>query len=68
MYKFIHFSDTHVGRKSPTEVSKERVESSIEALEFCVVKAVEEDVDFVVHSGDFFDTVYPWHTVIDAAR
>ena len=68
MYKFIHFSDTHIGRKSPTEISKERVESSIKALEYCVDKAVEEDVDFVVHSGDFFDTVYPWHTVIDAAK
>lgn len=68
MYKFLHFSDTHVGRKHPTEVSKERVESSIEALNYCVDKAIEEDVDFVVHSGDFFDTVYPWHTVIDAAK
>ena len=68
MYKFIHFSDTHLGRKHPSEISKERVESSIKALEFCVNKAVEEQVDFVLHSGDFFDTVYPWHTVIDAAK
>lgn len=68
MYKFLHFTDTHIGRKHPTEISKERVESSIQALDHCVEKAVEEEVDFVIHSGDFFDTVYPWHTVIDAAK
>lgn len=68
MYKFMHFSDTHLGRKHPSEITKERVESSIKALEYCVNEAVKENVDFVLHSGDLFDTVYPWHTVIEAAK
>lgn len=68
MYKFMHFGDTHLGRKHPSKISKRRVESSIQALEHCVQKAVEEDVDFIVHAGDVFDTVYPWHSVINAAK
>lgn len=64
----MHFGDTHLGRKQPSKISKERVESSIKSLEYCVEKAVEEDVDFIVHAGDMFDTVYPWHSVIDAAK
>lgn len=68
MYKFMHFSDTHLGRKKPSEISQERAESSIAALEHCVQKAIEEDVDFIIHAGDVFDTVYPWHSVIEKAQ
>jgi len=68
MYRFMHFGDTHLGRKQPSQISQERVESSVKALEHCVEKAVEEDVDFIIHAGDVFDTVYPWHSVIEQAR
>lgn len=68
MYKVFHFGDTHLGRKHPSKISKERVESSITSFRYCIEKAVEEDVDFVIHAGDVFDTVYPWHTVIESAR
>lgn len=64
----MHFGDTHLGRKHPNKISKQRVESSIKALQHCVEKAVEHDLDFVIHAGDVFDTVYPWHSVIEAAK
>lgn len=67
-YRFMHFGDTHLGRKQPSKISQERVDSSIKALEHCVEKAVKEDVDFIVHAGDVFDTVYPWHSVIERAQ
>lgn len=68
MYKVLHFGDSHLGRKHPSKISKERVQSSIKAFRYCIEKAVEEDVDFVIHAGDVFDTVYPWHTVIESAK
>ena len=68
MYKVLHFSDSHLGRNHPSKISKERVQSSIKAFRYCIEKAVEEDVDFVIHAGDVFDTVYPWHTVIESAK
>lgn len=68
MYKVLHFGDSHLGRKHPSKISKERVESSITAFRYCIEKAIEEDVDFVIHAGDVFDTVYPWHTVIESAK
>lgn len=68
MYKVMHFGDTHLGRKHPSKISKERVESTIKAFQYCIDQAVEEDVDFIIHAGDVFDTVYPWHTVIDSAK
>jgi len=67
-YKILHFGDTHLGRKHPSDIRKRRVESSIKAFQHCIQKAVEEDVDLVIHAGDVFDTVYPWHTVIEAAE
>ena len=68
MYKVLHFGDSHLGRKHPSKISKERVQSSIKAFRHCINTAVEEDVDFVIHAGDVFDTVYPWHTVIESAK
>lgn len=67
-YKVLHFGDTHLGRKHPSQIRKERVQSTIKAFRYCIEKAVEEDVDFIIHPGDVFDTVYPWHTVIEAAK
>ena len=68
MYKVLHFGDTHLGRKHPSKISKERVQSTIKAFRYCIDRAIQEDVDFIIHAGDVFDTVYPWHTVIDAAK
>ena len=67
-FKFMHFGDTHLGRKHPNSLKKVRVETGIRAFEHCIQKAVDEDVDFIIHAGDFFDRVYPWHSVIEAAR
>jgi exonuclease SbcD len=67
-YKVFHFGDTHLGRKHPSQIRKERVQSTVKAFRYCIDKAIEEDVDFVIHAGDVFDTVYPWHTVIEHAK
>jgi|APHM01.1.fsa_nt_gi DNA repair exonuclease len=67
-FRFLHFGDTHIGRKQPSRISKKRVRSSLEAFDHVVKQAIEEDVDFVVHTGDFFDTVYPWHSAAGSAE
>lgn len=67
-FKFMHFGDTHLGRKHPNPLKKQRVETGLRAFDHCIQTAVEEDVDFIIHAGDFFDRVYPWHSVIEAAR
>lgn len=57
MVKFLHFSDTHIpGYKTPTEFRKIREEESIKKFNFVIDKAIEENVDFVIHSGDLFDS------------
>ena len=64
----MHFGDTHLGRKQPSQIAEQRVQSTVKAFEFLIEKAVEKDVDLIIHAGDVFDTVYPWHTVIEQAR
>lgn len=64
----MHFGDTHLGRKQPSQIAEERINSTIEAFDFLIDKAVDEEVDVIIHAGDVFDTVYPWHTVIEQAR
>ncbi|MFB6193180.1 MAG: exonuclease SbcCD subunit D [Candidatus Nanohaloarchaea archaeon] len=66
--RIMHFGDTHLGRKQPSRIAEKRVESTLQAFNFLIEKAVDEDVDLVIHAGDVFDTVYPWHTVIEETR
>jgi DNA repair exonuclease len=67
-FSFLHFGDTHLGRNSPSRISKKRAESSVEAFEYVIEQAMERDVDFVVHAGDFFDSPNPWPSVIDSTQ
>ena len=63
--KFIHVADTHLGK---TEFKlKEREEDFYKAFEQVIDFALEKKVDFVIHSGDLFDTARPpMRTVIFA--
>lgn len=55
--KFIHVTDTHLG-KSESRI-KEREQDFYNSFRQVVDRAIREKVDFVVHSGDLFDSARP---------
>jgi exonuclease SbcD len=55
--RFMHFSDTHLGNRE--YMMDLREEDFYEAFNEAVDIALEEHVDFVIHSGDLFDTWGP---------
>ena len=55
--KFIHVTDTHLGKRESR--IEEREQDFYKAFEQVIDKAIEEKVDFVVHSGDLFDVARP---------
>ncbi len=57
MPRFMHLSDTHLGNRE--YMMDFREEDFYEAFHEAIGIAVEEKVDFVVHSGDLFDTWGP---------
>lgn len=64
MIKFLHLGDTHIGRSWPSGIKEGRIRASIKSFEFAVDKAIEKEVDFLIHTGDFFAKVYPWHRAV----
>ena len=62
--RFIHCSDLHLGSRfvglsdSSPELAKRMARSTYQALDNIVSKANNEEVDFVVFSGDVFDSVH----------
>ena len=57
MPRFMHFSDTHLGNRE--YMMDLREEDFYEAFNEAVDIALEERVDFIIHSGDLFDTWGP---------
>lgn len=55
--KFAHLADTHLGHRQYGIF--EREEDYYEVFERTVEKIIESDVDFVIHSGDLFDSARP---------
>ncbi len=55
--KFLHISDTHLGY-SQYGLS-ERKRDFLDVFHEAVDRAIDEKVDFVIHSGDFFHTSRP---------
>ena len=49
--KFAHLSDTHLGYRQFG--LNEREKDFYEVFELIIDKIIEENVDFVIHSGDF---------------
>jgi DNA repair exonuclease SbcCD nuclease subunit len=55
--KFAHLSDTHLGYRQYGKVERERDFAA--AFDNIVNKIIDLDVDFVIHSGDLFETPRP---------
>ena len=61
-FRFIHCADLHLGSSftglsnSDAELGQRMRDSLFEALDAIVEKAISEKVDFVIFSGDIFDT------------
>ena len=61
-FKFIHCADLHLGStftglsSSDAELGERMKRSMFDALDAIVAKTKEENVDFVIFSGDIFDT------------
>lgn len=62
--KFIHVSDTHIGCEIPTKYREIRKEDFIKSFEFVVNYAIEEKVDFIIHSGDLLDNYYRFNSYL----
>ena len=57
MVRFLHVSDTHIGSRQ--YMSDIREQDFYDAFTEVVDIAIREKVDFIVHSGDLFDTWSP---------
>ncbi len=55
--KFAHLADTHLGYRQFGLVEREK--DFYEVFEKVIDKIIEENVDFVIHSGDLFETARP---------
>jgi len=62
--RFAHLGDTHLGRAYPTT---QRVSSFNQAFELVIDRILREELDFVIHTGDFFDKYNPWPSVVKFA-
>ncbi len=57
MVRFLHISDTHLGSRQ--YMRDDREEDFYDAFREGIDIAIREKVDFIVHSGDLFDTWSP---------
>ncbi|MEI6058477.1 MAG: exonuclease SbcCD subunit D [archaeon] len=55
MVKFAHFADCHLGSWRQDELQSLNFKSFQKAIEICLL----ENVDFILISGDLFDSAYP---------
>ncbi len=55
--KFAHLADTHLGYRQYGLIEREK--DFYEVFEKVIDKIIEEKVDFVIHSGDLFETATP---------
>ncbi len=63
--KFLHLSDTHLGYQQYQ--LKERVKDYLDVFNQAIDVAIENDVDFIIHTGDFFHNSKPSNeTIVDA--
>ena len=55
--KFAHLADTHLGYRQFGLIEREK--DFYEVFEKVIDKIIEEKVDFVIHSGDLFESAKP---------
>ena len=55
--KFAHLADTHLGYRQYGLIEREK--DFYEVFEKIIDRIIEEKVDFVIHSGDLFETARP---------
>ena len=55
--KFAHLADTHLGYRQYGLIEREK--DFYEVFDKVIDKIIEENVDFVIHSGDLFETARP---------
>lgn len=63
--KYIHLSDTHLGYQHLG--LEERKQDFFDSFNYVIDYAIEHNVDFIIHTGDFFHTSRPSNeTIIEA--
>ncbi len=67
-YRFLHFSDTHLSRNYPAIRGMLRLRAYNAAFNQAIQTAIREKVDFVIHTGDLFETSKPQARVVQFAR
>jgi DNA repair exonuclease SbcCD nuclease subunit len=65
-FRFVHISDTHLGSRQYS--IKEREDDFYDAFTEAVQIALDQEVDFVVHSGDLFDEHRPDNRALSVFR
>jgi DNA repair exonuclease SbcCD nuclease subunit len=55
--RFLHISDTHLGYQQYN--LKERERDFFNVFQEAIDKAIEKNVDFIIHTGDFFHSSRP---------
>jgi DNA repair exonuclease SbcCD nuclease subunit len=55
--RFLHISDTHLGYQQYN--IKERERDYFDVFQEAIDKAIEKNVDFIIHTGDFFHSSRP---------
>lgn len=66
MVQFAHISDTHLGYRQFNNESREN--DFYEAFNEAIDKIIEEHVDFVIHSGDLFESNRPYPRALKVAQ
>jgi len=56
--KFIHLADTHLGCEIPVEYREIRKKDFVNAFKQVIEFAINNKVDFIIHSGDLFDDYF----------
>ena len=63
--RFLHISDTHLGYRQYGLI--EREQDFLDVFDEAIDIAINENVDFIIHTGDFFHTSRPSNkTIIDS--
>lgn len=68
--KFMHISDSHLGyNHNSFTINKEtkrnfKLEDLYKNFDYCISKAIEFEVDFIIHTGDLFHVSRPNYQVI----